>query len=196
MRARRACRSVGVLLLMSSAIFGAGESAAQVPALSSVPVPRPANLGDYVRDEQAARLLGKALFWDMQVGSDNVQACATCHFRAGADARSKNQVSPGLLQMIFRPDGTVATDSDLNFDGQGPNDTLGPEDFPLRKLADTRNRESAVVADSNNGVSSQGVHHAIFGQSGDPGSDPDGFYVGLAGVAATCAASSRATRPR
>ena len=23
--------------------------------------------------------LGKALFWDMQVGSDGVQACASCH---------------------------------------------------------------------------------------------------------------------
>ena len=46
-----------------------------------------------------ARALGKALFWDMQVGSDGVQACASCHFRAGADPRSKNQVSPGLKHM-------------------------------------------------------------------------------------------------
>jgi cytochrome c peroxidase len=164
---------------VSSAVLGAGESAAQVPALSSTPVPRPANLGDYVRNEQSARILGKALFWDMQVGSDNVQACATCHFRAGADARRKNQVSPGLLRMIFRPDGTVAPDSDLDFDGQGPNDTLRAEDFPLRRLADPTNRESAVVSDSNNVASSQGVHHAMFGQTGYPGPDPDGFYVGL-----------------
>ena len=33
----------------------------------------------------AAIQLGKALFWDMQVGSDGIQACATCHFRAGAE---------------------------------------------------------------------------------------------------------------
>ena len=179
MRTRRARVGAASFLLMSSAILGAGPAAAQVPPLSSVPVPRPANLADYVRDEQAARILGKALFWDMQVGSDNVQACATCHFRAGADARRKNQVSPGLLRMIFRPDGSVAPDADLNFDGQGPNDTLRAEDFPLRKLEDTRNRESAILADSNNVVSSQGVHHALFGQSGYPGPDPDGFWVGL-----------------
>ena len=43
-----------------------------------------------------ARALGKALFWDMQVGSDGIQACASCHFRAGADPRSRNQLSPGL----------------------------------------------------------------------------------------------------
>ncbi len=39
---------------------------------------------------------GKALFWDQTVGSDTV-ACATCHFRAGADPRITNQVDPGLL---------------------------------------------------------------------------------------------------
>jgi len=46
------------------------------------------------RDELV--MLGKALFWDMRVGSDGVQACATCHFHAGADSRTVNQVSPGL----------------------------------------------------------------------------------------------------
>ena len=76
------------------------------------PGPRPSNLGDFIRDEEAARALGKALFWDMQVGSDGVQACATCHFRAGADSRTKNQVSPGLLRVLFQPDDRPA--------GRGP----------------------------------------------------------------------------
>ena len=39
--------------------------------------------------------LGKALFWDGAVGSDG-QACASCHFHAGADPRIVNQLSPGL----------------------------------------------------------------------------------------------------
>lgn len=38
-----------------------------------------------MKDRQAAIALGKAL------GSDGVQACASCHFRAGADPRSKNR---------------------------------------------------------------------------------------------------------
>src|SRR4030095_5109774 len=67
--------------------------------LRAVAVPGPSNLDDFVRDRAMARALGKALFWDMQVGSDGVQACATCHFRAGADTRSKNQVSPGRLRL-------------------------------------------------------------------------------------------------
>ena len=40
-------------------------------------------------------MLGKALFWDMQVGSDGVQSCGTCHFNGtGTDTRTKNQVNP------------------------------------------------------------------------------------------------------
>ena len=54
------------------------------------------------RQDQAALVrLGKALFWDMQAGSDGVQSCATCHFNAGADSRSKNQISPGLHDTNF-----------------------------------------------------------------------------------------------
>src|SRR5262245_14433109 len=64
--------------------------------LRGVAPPQPSNLADFIKDRDAALRLGKALFWDMQVGSDGVQACASCHFRAGADPRSKNQLSPGL----------------------------------------------------------------------------------------------------
>jgi cytochrome c peroxidase len=61
-----------------------------------VPVPGPAGLGDLVRDRNAAIALGKALFWDTEAGS-NGQACASCHFQAGADNRVKNQMNPGIL---------------------------------------------------------------------------------------------------
>jgi cytochrome c peroxidase len=173
-------------------ILGAGEATAQVPPLSSLAVPRPAYLDDFIRDEHAARILGKALFWDMQVGSDGVQACATCHFRAGADPRKKNQVSPGLLRVEFGVDGAghpvVTLDPDLKFEiqgrngTQGPNDTLRPRDFPFRKLAKPTDRESVIVEDSNNVVSSQGVHFARFGATGRPDPDPEHFRVGGANV--------------
>src|ERR1043165_4457679 len=58
--------------------------------LRAVPVPLPPNLGEFIADRTAPIELGKALFWDMQPGSDGFAACATCHFRAGADPRSKN----------------------------------------------------------------------------------------------------------
>jgi len=55
-----------------------------------------------VRDPAALIQLGKAMFWDMQVGSDGVQSCASCHFSAGADVRTRNQISPGLHDTNFR----------------------------------------------------------------------------------------------
>jgi cytochrome c peroxidase len=62
-------------------------------SLKSVPIPRAQGLDDFVRDRHALQVLGKALFWDMQAGSDGRTACATCHFHAGADHRRQNQIS-------------------------------------------------------------------------------------------------------
>ena len=133
--------------------------------LRAVAVPTPPNLGEFVRDPAMARALGKALFWDMQVGSDGVQACASCHFRAGADPRSKNQLSPGLKHV---------TDPDLTYStGTGPNYQLDSSDFPLTRLSIPGVRGSLDPAtDSNDAVASQGIHH--------PGNetDPQGFRVG------------------
>lgn len=39
-------------------------------SLKTVPIPEPANLGKYVSNKTNTIALGKALFWDMQVGSD------------------------------------------------------------------------------------------------------------------------------
>jgi len=70
-------------------------------------VPLPANLKNFVKDRQAALRLGKALFYDMQVGSDGIQACATCHFQAGGDVRSKNQVATQGNRVLERRVGDI-----------------------------------------------------------------------------------------
>lgn len=124
--------------------------------LRAVEVPMPPNLNEFIKDPYMAVALGKTLFWDMQVGSDGIQACASCHFRAGADPRSKNQVNRGA-ESVF----------------PGPNVQLGPFDFPLTRLAEPDVRGALDPgADSSDVVSSQGIHH--------PGDelDPDGFFIG------------------
>jgi cytochrome c peroxidase len=99
-----------------SAVVGAQAPATagpqRVTSLKTVPVPKPPDLSRYVRDEQALVVLGKALFWDVQLSSDNSVACATCHFHAGADHRLQNQL-------------TTARDE------VGRNLTLTPGDFPF-----------------------------------------------------------------
>ena len=62
--------------------------------LRAVPVPGPSNLNDFIRDPAMARALGKALFWDMQVGSDGVQSCASRHFRAGRRSAIEEPAEP------------------------------------------------------------------------------------------------------
>src|SRR5438270_467161 len=57
---------------------------------------------EIVKDQAALIRLGKALFWDMQVGSDGVLSCATCHFNAGADTRDRNQISANLSDANFK----------------------------------------------------------------------------------------------
>jgi manganese oxidase len=116
-------------------------------------VPEPSNLSEFIRDKGAAIELGKALFWDMQVGSDNKVSCATCHFHAGADSRSRNQVSPGLLRVTS----SGGDDSDKNFEVGGPNYVLKKEDFPFHKLADVDDRDSTVISSINDIASSNGL---------------------------------------
>ena len=58
-------------------------------------------------DQKAAIRLGKALFWDIQVGSDGQTACATCHYQAGADARTINTLHPGP-DGVFQSNGVTA----------------------------------------------------------------------------------------
>jgi cytochrome c peroxidase len=67
-------------------------------------VPRPT--GGTIIDPDAAIRLGKALFWDAQVGSDGQMACASCHFNAGADNRTTNTIHPGpnaLFDVVGTP---------------------------------------------------------------------------------------------
>ncbi|HKT51046.1 MAG TPA: cytochrome c peroxidase, partial [Candidatus Angelobacter sp.] len=128
----------------------------KLASLKTVPVPGPtaAELNNVVKDKSAAIALGKALFWDMQSGSDGFTACATCHFNAGADSRTMNQIDPGLRRVDAS--GNAAADSTTFYPGFGPNHQLSFSDFPLHKLSDITRSNSAVMDDNNNIVGSQG----------------------------------------
>jgi hypothetical protein len=75
---------------------------------------------------------------------------------AGADPRSKNQVSPGLKH-VPKPDLTYST-------GPGPNYQLTAADFPLSRLAIPGTRGALDPAtDSNDAVSSMGIRSPLPG---------------------------------
>ena len=140
-------------------------------SLSSVPIPPVFGLEGIVADKAAAVQLGKALFWDMQAGSDDVQACASCHFNAGADSRPNNEVNPG------QAGGDNTFQIGTPFDGKiGPNHHYNPGtadagfggfhdgDFPFHKLSNVNDSHSNVISDVNDVSGSQGVFATKMGQ--------------------------------
>lgn len=165
---RRATFGLVAIALTSAAALAIGQVSLDLsgapapfnqapPSLKDVKPPEPPNLGNFVRDRQAALQLGKALFWDMQVGSDGRTACATCHFAAGADSRSINQMNPGTLGRDLQ--GRLVPDTVL---ARGANFHLRADQFPLRVLSNADDRTSPPLRDSNDVVASQGVFNTTF----------------------------------
>jgi cytochrome c peroxidase len=113
----------------------------------------PVNEEHFYKDRLAAEVLGKALFWDMQVGSDGVQSCGTCHFHAGADNRTRNQLNPN----------TLGGDLDLEIVASATtNVEISASDFPFHKRIDPDTGgdgldPAIVVSDANDVFSSMGI---------------------------------------
>ena len=119
---------------------GGGSGGKDVASLKGVS-PLPRDVSKFIKNPQAAQQLGKALFWDIQVGSDGT-ACASCHFHAGADIRTKGQLDPsvrntnGAINLTFN-----ARKSGLD---TGPNKQFVTADFPFHQLTNIFDRQSKI----------------------------------------------------
>jgi len=141
-----------VALALLSAVPAAQRGAlGPFASLKGVAVPQPADLGRYVVDQQALVVLGKALFWDVQIGSDGRTACATCHFHAGADHRITNEIAGPMTS-------TAAV---------RPNTSLTIDDFPFHAFADPNSNASAPTRDRHDVVGSAGIVKRTFVESSD-----------------------------
>jgi cytochrome c peroxidase len=154
---------LGTLLESSQAQSSTTSTPDPIQSLKRVTIPGPkaSELAPLLADRKAAIMLGKALFWDSRVGSDNKTACATCHFNAGADNRTKNQISPGLL----------AGDKTFQLGG-APNYQLKASDFPFTRHANI-NDATTRNADLNDIASSQGVFTETFSSVSNKGKPDD-----------------------
>jgi cytochrome c peroxidase len=159
---------LGLGVLVTQMAFAHGPYSV---SLQRVPVPpvegtlnnQPVNLlpengsDPIITDKAKAIALGKALFWDVNVGSDGM-ACGSCHFRAGADGRIKNQINPGAksslpLGQTFQP----------TFTGLGgPNYTLKLSDFPTHRFTNVLDKNSGVTFTTDDVVSSGGTFSGEF----------------------------------
>ena len=163
-KARTVAPWLALALALALLPRGAGAHSLPIPgSLADVPIPEVPGLLDgkkpIVVDEDAALVLGKALFWDEGVGSDGI-ACASCHFHAGADARLANALSPGP-----RHEGSATANTFEPLDSGapgGPNHTLRLEDFPLIRLASPIDRGSDKLFTTDDVVSSAGTFGGTF----------------------------------
>ena len=158
--------------------------------LNNLPVPEVPGLLDgnspIVINKEAAIVLGKALFWDTNVGSDGM-ACGSCHFHAGADRRVKNQMYPGgastpIEEQLF--------DLSLSNSETGPNHTLTKSQFPFHQRQEPLNHISPAIYNSDDVVSSAGTFNGQFNSVERTGTANDEcirnadaiFHVGGIGV--------------
>ena len=129
-------------------IFDDNELRAKAPlALDPAMVPDMTHLDEYIADKDMAIALGKAFFWDQAVGSDG-QACASCHFAAGADNRSKNQLSPVSANSAYT-NGFTGFDV-TNSGGGGVNYQLQAADYPFPKVAGSGNFNDVTGSQGTN----------------------------------------------
>lgn len=162
---------ISVVYLVCCSCFAAAYAPANPLLASQVPV-TPGLLNGHNRivvNQAAAIQLGKALFWDVNVGSDGM-ACASCHFHAGVDGRIRNQLSPGGQSNS----GVTATTFETTASGNvgGPDYQLTPADFPLHQFADPASRYSDVIFQTDDVVGSAGV---FLRQFQDTASSGDGI---------------------
>ncbi|MBS3965311.1 MAG: cytochrome C peroxidase [Methylomonas sp.] len=149
--------SIALLLAMQ---FAHGHGPKPGP-LMGLPLPDVPGLLDgsdpIVINKERAIALGKALFWDINVGSDGM-ACGSCHFHAGADVRVKNQVDPGLKAHTA----TGLTFSTLGSGDGGPNHSLTKQDFPLHERTNPFDRNATAIRDTDDVIASSGTFSGEF----------------------------------
>jgi cytochrome c peroxidase len=151
--------TAGATIIADHSSAQVADPLADISPLSGVKPILP-DVSTYIRDPIATEQLGKALFWDTQVGSDG-QACATCHFHAGADVRLRNQTDPSIRNTVSALQ-NVFDNRDASLGIAGPNKSFIAVDFPLHKLSDIHDRESGVLFDTNDVFSSQGTYAGDF----------------------------------
>ncbi len=155
---------ISITLIVSQLSYAHGPVP---PRLTGVPVPPVPGLLDgsdpIIVNKDKAIALGKALFWDINVGSDGM-ACASCHFHAGADRRLKNQLNPGEKHAGAATGQTFETT--LSGATGGPNYLLTAGDFPFFKLTDpllpTNHVQNTLLFSTDDVAASSGTFSGDF----------------------------------
>ena len=127
-----------ITLLLSGSLY------AQQAQFDPVPVP----VENPITEEK--RVLGKILFWDEQLSSNNTVACGTCHKPATGGADDRVGIHPGPDRLFGTDDDVIGSPGIRSLDSNG----LPLEDFVFGHNKQVTGRASqsfltAMYADSN-----------------------------------------------
>lgn len=99
---------------------------------------------------ESKRVLGKILFWDEQLSSDNTVACGTCHKPAAGGSDTRLAINPGFDQIFGSADDIVGSPGirSLDSNGQQLNNPMFGHDPQVTGRA-TPSFFTSMFADSN-----------------------------------------------
>ena len=150
------------------------------PAQQLPPVPVPAE--NPITEPK--RVLGKALFWDEQLSSDNMVACGTCHIFSSAGSDPRLGAHPGPDRQFGTSDDIVASPGVVRSDAN--NDYLPDATFGLSPQVTGRAAPSVI--------GSQWAPELFWdGRAGPTFLDPQ---TGAVSIASGGALENQAPRPR
>ena len=121
------------ILLVTFTVLPCAGFAQQLPP---VPVP-PEN-----PITEQKRVLGKVLFWDEQLSSDNTMACGACHINAHAGSDPRPGQNPGPDALFGTDDDTVGSPGVVRSDDN--NKYLPDADFGLQRQVTGRSAPSVI----------------------------------------------------
>lgn len=147
-----ACFGTALLLAFSSTAFAQGpggpgpnnNGGQNMQPLGNAPVP------DENPITETKRVLGKILFWDEQLSSDNTVACGTCHKPAAGGADTRLAINPGFDEIFGSADDVIGSPGIRSLDENGLqlNDPMFGHDPQVTGRA-TPSFFTSMFADSN-----------------------------------------------
>ncbi len=114
----RGMRRLGLPVVMILLTCSGRDAAAQGPPPPPPPLP-PVPVPPENPITEPKRLLGKILFWDEQLSSDNTIACGTCHINGQAGSDPRFGVHPGLDGNFGTPDDVFGSPGVVRADESG-----------------------------------------------------------------------------
>lgn len=141
MTTRTKCAHIACLIgLLTAARFAHAQPGPPPPPPPLPPVPVPAENPI----TPSKRVLGKILFWDEQLSSDNTVSCGTCHKPAFGGTDPRIARNPGLDGLLNTPDDKLSSPGVIHCDDD--NKFLMDDVFGLNRQITPRAANPAIMA--------------------------------------------------